>query len=256
MLINFDVLQPRSWLPYCMQGNSGAGPLFREKTTAGVRWEWVSLLCVAVCSEARIRNLSEEPFFSQDTPMDRSRGIPVHQAFLIWPRGTETPRCGAALQRTRGGSCPGPQRQLYLLAKVVLQPPGPLASTPTRIKARQRHLKQLLKQRWKGSASLYLHKRHCVISLCTIFQHYPLHRARQRGAVWQHKQMWWWVPCLLSRRLGWKPSRSSHTGKSHQQWWPPVTLSSQQDLNQSLPPRHQSPSTHIETRLEAHPKPC
>lgn len=136
---------------------------------------------------------AEGPFFSQDMPNDRSRGVPAHQAFLEWARQMEIPQCGAAFQGTGSENCPPPSKELYLLAKVVLHPLEPPTSILTRRKARQRHRKQLLKQRWKGPASLYHHKRHCVIRPCTIFQHYSLHRACQWGAVQLCKQMWWWV---------------------------------------------------------------
>lgn len=125
----------------------------------------------------------------------QEQGSPAHQSFLEWARQMELPQYGAAFQGTGSENCPPPSGELYLLAKVVLQPLGPPASTLARTKARQRHRKQLLSQWWKGPASLYLHKRHCVISPCTIFQHYSLHRACQWGAVQLCKQMWWWLQC-------------------------------------------------------------
>lgn len=128
-------------------------------------------------------------------PGRQQRGHPTHQASV----DGDTPVWGCP-PANWAGSCPSPppgSRTSW--QRLSHHHQGPPSSPSLLNKGRQRHLKQLLKRWWKGSASLYLRRRHCVISLCTIFQHYPLHCACQQGAARLYEQMWWWAQrCWVS----------------------------------------------------------
>lgn len=153
MLISFDVLQPRSWLPYCMQGEQWGLCLGKRP-----QWGSETLLCAVSLQSSRqkqrlfwrafLRGLDEQEWGCPCIP-GIANMTKAYRYALVWV-------CPPA---NWGQDLPEPHRELNLLENSC--PEATKApSFPSSWRSRQRHMKQLLKKRWNGSAS-YLKKIHC-----------------------------------------------------------------------------------------------